>query len=374
VTTKEVAIRGSTALAEHDEKQFSSALAVTPEYINQTKQSLALLREMIKDVMVEGRDYGSVPGVPEEFLWDPGASQIVAAFNCRIGSPTVLNQVMTDTLIAVVLEVPIISFQTKEVVAVCVGAASTSEVKHKYRNVRKDELADWGYVTDEQVKTLKSKRDKWNNVKYRIPNPEPGELLNTIWKIAFKRGRVGAAQLLPGVSAALREKFAKPAAGSRRQEQKGTSDWDVFWAKTKQMGLESDQVHGYLKVKSMKEWVATGQDLDQALAVLAHQMGKVQTQEAEAESPFDDEPVEDTGPFEPPPMPPPAPAVKNESPVTKELTNQIYALLKNANISLPEMGERIRKELKFDGITALKDLKMWQADEVKSYLKKATGG
>jgi hypothetical protein len=94
---------------------------------------------------------------------------------------------------------------------------------------------------------------------------------------------------------------------------------------------------------------------------------------AEEPIPAEDEPVEDTGPFEPPPMPPPAPAVKNESPVTKELTNQIYALLKNANISLPEMGERIRKELKFEGISALKDLKMWQADEVKQYLKKATG-
>ena len=35
------------------------ALIITPEYVQQQKQSLALLRALVADVLVKGRDYGS---------------------------------------------------------------------------------------------------------------------------------------------------------------------------------------------------------------------------------------------------------------------------------------------------------------------------
>jgi hypothetical protein len=248
-----------TGLASADQKQFSTAIAVTPEYIAQTKQSLALLRNMVQEVLVEGIDYGSVPGVPEEFLWDPGASQIVAAFNARFGEPRKVRETATDDLIAVVVNVPIISFQTGQEVAICAGAASTMEVKHKYRNVKREELIDWGYTEETAGK---GKKDKWGNWKYRIPNPEPGELLNTIWKIACKRGRVGAAQLLPGVSSALREKFAGSKATKKKEP---TSDWDIFWSDMTKRGLKQEEIHKMLKVKSMKDYVASGKTLEQAV-------------------------------------------------------------------------------------------------------------
>ena len=254
-----IAIRDETGLVNQDDKQFSSAIAVTPEYIAQTKQSLALLRNMIQEVLKDGVDYGSVPGVPEEFLWDPGASQIVAAFNAHFGEPRTVRETMTGDLIAVVVNVPIISFQTGQEVAVSVGAASTNEVKHKYRNVKKEELIDWGYTEETAGK---GKKDKWGNIKYRIPNPEPGELLNTIWKIACKRGRVGAAQLLPGVSSALREKFTGNKMAKKKEP---TSDWDIFWSDMTKRGLKQDDVHKMLKVKSMKDYVASGKTLEQAV-------------------------------------------------------------------------------------------------------------
>jgi hypothetical protein len=217
---------------------------------------------MVKDVLVEGRDYGEVPGVPDEFLWEPGANQIVAAFNCHVGPPRVLNQVCNDQMISVILDVPLISFQGDKEVCNCVGAASTYEVKHKYRWVRKQELADWGYSSEGSIKALKSKKDNWGNVRYRIPNPEPAELLNTIWKIAFKRGFVGAAQKLPGVSSALRETFGKKKSPDR--ERKSTTDWEVFWADMKKMGLSAEKVHELAGVSSMKDWVKAGKTLEEA--------------------------------------------------------------------------------------------------------------
>lgn len=281
-TGRDVVVREKQELARTDEKQFSGAIIVTQECIAQTRQSLALLRQMVKDVLTEGVDYGQVPGVPEEFLWDPGASQITASFNCRFGQPRVIRETMTDTLIAVVVDQPIISLQTGQEVTSCVGAASTSEVKHKYRWVPRYELADWGYVDESVIKTLKTKVGRDNKpYRWRIPNPEPGELLNTIWKIAAKRGRVGAAQLLPGVSSALREKFAlsKGEKGDKKKKEP-TSDWDIFWSKAKQMGLESDQVHQYLGVKSVTEWVAAGHTLDEAINKIAQALGNKASKQA----------------------------------------------------------------------------------------------
>lgn len=350
MVTKEVAIRGETALTEHDEKQFSSAIAVTPEYISQTKKSLALLRNMVQEVLVEGVDYGFIEGVPEEFLWDPGASQIVGSFNSRFGPPRIVSQTMTDTLIAVVVDQPIISFQSGQEVASCIGAASTSEVKHKYRWVPKWELADWGYTEEAVIKTLKTKLGKDNKqYKFRIPNPEPGELLNVIWKMACKRGRVGAAKLLPGVSSALAEKFAaaKPPDGrGKKQPQKPTSDWDIFWAKTKQMGLEADQVHSYLKVKSLKEWVATGQTLDQAINALVQAMADKGAQKTGQQAPppgdmgddgpppFDENNNNDLGdlgpdPLDPPPAAAAAPQYKTDPATLKSLGDFYTAVFRD---------------------------------------------
>ena len=278
MTTHEVAIRQKQDLAPFQEEadQFSTALMITPHYVEQTKQSIALLQNMVKDVLVEGRDYGEVPGVPDEFLWEPGANQIVAAFNCHVGPPRVLNQVCNDQMISVILDVPLISFQGDKEVCNCVGAASTSEVKHKYRWVKKQELADWGYSSEESIKALKSKRDNWGNVKYRIPNPEPAELLNTVWKIAFKRGFVGAAQKLPGVSSALRETFGKKRGPDN--EHKSTTDWDVFWADMKKMGLSAEQVHELAGVSSMKDWVKAGKTLVDARSHIIRMLQAAQHQ------------------------------------------------------------------------------------------------
>lgn len=160
------------------------------------------------------------------------------------------------------MEVPLISFLTSQEVGCGVGAASTLEVKHKYRWLRKHELADWGYESEESIKSLKTKTDKWGKVVYRITNPEHDELINTIWKMAFKRGKVAAAKGLPGVSSALAEKFNKKQ--GQQPEKKATDVWAVFWAQMRQRGLDNDQVHSLLKVTSIKEWVTSGKTVDDA--------------------------------------------------------------------------------------------------------------
>lgn len=268
-------------LATREERQVAiqgapQALAISPEYVETTKRSLSLLRGLTKELLEPGRDYGRVPGIPIPFLWDPGASLIISGFNCHVGARRIMSLIQDGKKISVVVEVPILNNQSGLEVASGVGAASTLEVKHKYRWEKNPQ--DFGY-NDEAIATMKTKQSYGETV-YRILNPEHDELLNTIVKIASKRGETDAAESLPGVASALRELFQPAAEDNRatrgRTEQKAGNEqlnddsphWTAFWTQAKALGYDSTQAHKVLGVASMKDWLSKGHSLDDGIAVL----------------------------------------------------------------------------------------------------------
>ena len=279
----EVSVRESgRELAEVRASQ--QGLMVTPEYVENTVKSLALLRGLVNDVLKEGRDYGSVPGIPE-FLWDPGASSIIASFNCHVGTRRILHFVNDGQRLSMVLEVPLIHNTAQVEVGSGVGAATVDETKHKYRWVKNPQ--EWGYGED-QIKTLDTREDRYNNTVYKVINPEPSDLLNTIVKMASKRAEVDAAEGLPGAASALKELFDpklrrgytpsnanRPPAG---EEGKNTARWTNFWSQAKALlgelaqrrGVEVGSiVHEMLGVKSMGDWLKGGKSLDDAIRKLS---------------------------------------------------------------------------------------------------------
>jgi len=143
----------------------SHPLAVTPDYINSTRTSLSLLRELVREVLVRDRDYGKVPGISGEFLWDPGASQIIASFNCHVGPRRFLNFVNDGQKISIVIEVALIHTPSGAEVGSGIGAASSQETKHKYRWV--DNPREWGFG-EEAVHSLKTKEQDC------LPDTKPG--------------------------------------------------------------------------------------------------------------------------------------------------------------------------------------------------------
>ena len=255
-------------------------LVVTQEYVNQQIKSLALLQQLTKDVLEEGRDYGRVPGT-QQFLWDPGANQIFGAFNVFPGRRRILSHTDDATKISIVLEVPLIQRATGAEVGSGIGASTTQETKHKYRWVDNPEI--WGYP-EEATKTLKTRAgDK--GTEYRIPNPEHAELLNVCIKQASKRAEVDGAESLPAVSAALRELFGQTRGkrgdkGEKREELDETSPrWTKFWGEVRALGItteagtpDSPRVHQMLAVSSMKDWIKKGRSLDDAVKALAEKL------------------------------------------------------------------------------------------------------
>ena len=243
---------------------------ISPEVIQETMQSIALLQGMVKDILIRDVDYGRIPGTPSDSLWDPGASQIIGSFNCYVGERRMLKLEDSDQKIVVVVEVPIISRATGQEVSTGIGAASTLEAKYKYRWVPYPQ--DWGYdeIAIKTFKTKPGRDDEGDKVTlYRIPNPEHSELLNTIVKMASKRAEVDAAESLPGVSSVLRQMFSgkKFAKGSEKGEYEGPV-WQRFWGEVRRLGMTDKEAHASIGVTSMKDWLGRGHSLEEALNIL----------------------------------------------------------------------------------------------------------
>ena len=265
------------------------ALTVSPAYIKETVKSLALLQDMTRNLLKRGRDYGRTPGTATEGLWDPGASLIIGSFNCYVGPRRVLSLIDQEDKISLIVEVPIISRQSGREVGTGIGAASSLEVKYKYRWFYPSELKEMGF-TDDEIATLKT--SKKHPGKHQLENLERGELLNTLVKQASKRGEVDAAQALPGVASVLREMF-----NPRKQEESGQTEsgkqneyegprWQRFHGELRRLGYTDQEAHSKLGVTSFKDWLAQGHSLEEALDILR---GK--RQETSDEAPLSGEAV-----------------------------------------------------------------------------------
>lgn len=235
------------------------------------KHNIAVMEKAVSEVLEEGIDYGTTPGIKEPFLWDPGASKVRDFFDVY-PVHKVLSRTDKDGYITIIIEAQLIWRKTGQVVASGVGASSMLESKYKYRWVENPE--EEGYNRADCKKKLKD-----GVTKYKILNPEYDELINTITKMAAKRAEVDAAQNLPGVSTSI-AKLRQAARGGGPVER-----WTWFWGEVNRMGLKPDDAHRICRVGSMKEWLAQGKSLEKALELIRGQIAKEQEAPAEQETP-----------------------------------------------------------------------------------------
>lgn len=239
------------------------AVTVSAESIAKTVRSLQLLKESIPNVLEKDVDYGHVKGIPGEMLFDCGASNIINFFNAYPGERKILHLRDDGEIIAVCVEVPLISRETGMVVGTGVAASSTQESKHKYRWI--DNPLEWGYSQEAIDKWFKKDtRVEEGVIFFKIKNPEHSELLDIVIRQASKRAETDGARSLPGVGTALKllldHKLRKAPADK--------PDWPRFYGEISKLGFSQDEVHEKLGVKSVNDWLAQGKTLDQALNVL----------------------------------------------------------------------------------------------------------
>lgn len=229
------------------------ALQLSEQAIATVKHNIQLCEQLVKEVLEKDIDWGTIPGVSQPFLFDSGAAKIMAAFNCY-ADYKVIDATIRTPHISYTITSQLINRQSQRVVATGIGAASTKEVKHRYR---------WVENPEEEGISPKGLRQRKDG-KYRIPNPETEDLLNTIAKMAAKRADVDAAQSLPGVAATLRKLFTLvPLKGEQY-------DWKWFWSKIKLLNITSKEAHDILGVASIKnDWVGVQhRTLDEAYEII----------------------------------------------------------------------------------------------------------
>lgn len=250
----------------------------TASLVEETKHQIAVIKTMVKETLVNGIDYGRLPGSPTDGLWDPGAHTIMDGFNVYAGPRRILSLVDDDERISVIIETPGINRKTGQVVATGIGCASTLETKFKYRWVPKDEALEV-FDDENDLEKLRKKQGERNNQSvtlYRIPNPEYSELLHNVVKMAAKRSEVDLAQSLPAVSPALREMFDPKL---QREGPRGPARgeiWTRFWGDVNRLGFTKEQAEAKLGVTSMKDWLSSGKTLDQAIGLFQEEAKKSQ--------------------------------------------------------------------------------------------------
>lgn len=244
--------------------ETENALTVTDQRVARIKTDIALADALVQKVLEPEIDYGIHPGTKSHALKDPGAATIINAFNCYPKAEILFREV-TDTKISYVMDVALISREDGLVKSTGTGACTTMETKYGYRWVTDPEF--YGY----DRASLKKKK-KEDQVRYRIANPEWSELENTILKMARKRAEVDAAMALPGVSRFM----SKLNLGRLPARSSGppSEDWTGFWRRTRAMGLQDEEVHQLLDVKSMNDWRDQGRTLNEAIRKLSEQLDR----------------------------------------------------------------------------------------------------
>lgn len=226
-------------------REPTTALALERAALERSAADIALLEEYTANNLVQDVDFGSVPGIPHPFLHEPGASKILNAFKTYPRHHILDKVIDADSgLITFIMESELVSRETGTVMATGVGACSTLEGKYGSRWVSQRELDEMGIAKDGLRVKYKTARGGGKYPIYKAPNPDWGDLINTILSMASKRADTDGAKSLPGVSTALGILFASH----------NGPEWRKFWSDMRAAGISPDQVHEGLGVVSLKDW------------------------------------------------------------------------------------------------------------------------
>lgn len=148
----------------------------------QLRSRLSLIQEVMKSVMQENSDFGTIPGTPKPTLYKPGAEKLCVTFRLAPDQP-IIESLGEPGEIHYRVTVPIRS-SNGTIVAVGVGECSSGEEKYRWR--RPVHENEWKAAPEDQ------RREKWqrDGKVWKQVRVNPADVANTILKMAHKRAYV----------------------------------------------------------------------------------------------------------------------------------------------------------------------------------------
>jgi hypothetical protein len=213
--TQELATNGS-AMAVRDAADLAPRFVIS---LDALKRQLQELEQFKREIMIEGEDYGVIPGTPKPTLFKPGAEKLTLVFGL---APTFVNVGKVEDweggFFHYEEECRLTSKRTGQVVASASGSANTKEAKHRYRKaervcplckaatiIKGKEEYGGGWLCWKKnggcgVKFAAGDAEIETQQTGNIENPEPYDLVNTIKKMAQKRALVASVLIATGGS------------------------------------------------------------------------------------------------------------------------------------------------------------------------------
>jgi hypothetical protein len=149
----------------------------------QLRARLALIQDAMRTVMVEGVDYGKIPGTDKPTLMKPGAEKICVLLRLSAGEPEVLD-LSTHDEVRYRLRVPIVS-AAGEILGVGVGECSSSEEKYRWRQPVY-QSKEWEETAEDRRREV-WKRKGGSASKQKQVRTNPADVGNTVLKMGHKR-------------------------------------------------------------------------------------------------------------------------------------------------------------------------------------------
>uniref|UniRef100_A0A6M3ISV2 Uncharacterized protein n=1 Tax=viral metagenome TaxID=1070528 RepID=A0A6M3ISV2_9ZZZZ len=216
--------------------------------VGAAKEWYAKFVEFSKELLVDGKDYGIIPGVAKPSLYKPGAEKLRVAYSLTVLMDEVDKTIDFETGYIDYTYKATVKTKQGQIIAQCEGSFNSWEPKTRYLWVKEDELpedvdkttlkvrsgtiSEFDFAIDKAetqgqygkpaeywqkfkdaiengtakkiIKTTRSGKelDAWEigGTTYRVQNPDIFGLKNTIQKMAQKRAFVGAMLIATGAS------------------------------------------------------------------------------------------------------------------------------------------------------------------------------
>ncbi len=160
-----------------------------PDAFRRQLQAIRLFQAIAKTEMVQGHDYGVIPGTSKPTLLKPGAEKIAKILRLA-DSYEILDrqEKWEEPFFRYLIRCSLNSIATGQLVSQGMGECNSMEAKYRWRWVWPNEVPEHVDKASLPIRTTKR-----GTKQYRLENEDIYSLVNTVLKMAKKRALVDAA-------------------------------------------------------------------------------------------------------------------------------------------------------------------------------------
>jgi hypothetical protein len=93
-------------------------------------ERISLLQEFVRDQLIEGTDYGNIPGTPKPSLWQPGAQKLIRLFGLTCQKECTHREVDWDQNYAS-FSYKATVYRGNQIISQCEGSCNSGELKYQ---------------------------------------------------------------------------------------------------------------------------------------------------------------------------------------------------------------------------------------------------